>query len=262
MKISNKLSGALIAASLFCSATAVAQNPDAKFDSYPHYEGTDLELTVDGTGTHFALWSPEAQEAKVNLYNTDRNTPPRRVLQMTKGEKGVWRASVPEQLYGRFYTFAIKYAGKWLDETPGIWAKATGTNGRRAAIIDFAATNPEGWEQDHGPEVKNITDAVLYEMHHRDFSMHPSSGIVHKGKFLALTEEQTRNLTGEKTGIDHLKELGVTHVHILPPTTTTRWMRPTCPPTSTTGAMTRTTTTLPRAHTPPTRPIPPPACAR
>ncbi len=212
----SKISGMLAAASMLCSASASAQNPDAKFDTFPRYEGTDLELSVDSNGTHFALWSPEAQDAKVNLYNSDRNTPAYQILQMTKGEKGVWRASVPEQLYGKFYTFAIKYDGKWLAETPGIWAKATGTNGHRAAIIDFAATNPECWEQDHGPKVENITDAIIYEMHHRDFSIHPSSDIAHKGKFLALTERQTRTLTGEKTGIDHLKELGVTHVHILP----------------------------------------------
>ncbi|MDE6326640.1 MAG: type I pullulanase, partial [Duncaniella sp.] len=95
-------------------------------------------------------------------------------------------------------------------------AKAVGTNGERAAIIDFSATNPKGWETDRGPALKHINDAVLYEMHHRDFSIHPSSGIVNKGKFLAMTEEGTRNATGEATGIDHLKELGVTHIHILP----------------------------------------------
>jgi pullulanase len=97
-----------------------------------------------------------------------------------------------------------------------VWAKAVGTNGERAAIIDLAKTNPEGWASDKGPEIAAITDAVIYEMHHRDFSVHPSSGIVHKGKFLALTEHGTTNGNGKATGIDHLKELGVTHVHILP----------------------------------------------
>lgn len=135
---------------------------------------------------------------------------------MNKSEHGTWRASVPGQLYGKFYTFQIKYDGKWLDETPGVWAKAVGINGKRAAIIDFANTNPEGWDSDKGPELKNINDAVLYEMHHRDFSVHPNSGIANKGKFLALTEQGTTNTFGDKTGIDHLKELGITHVHILP----------------------------------------------
>jgi pullulanase len=193
-----------------------AQNPDARYASWPCYDRTDLELTVDSDGTHFALWSPEAQQARVLLYNTDRNSPAYKSLQMTKGDRGVWRVSVPQQLYGKFYTFQIMHNGKWLAETPGIWAKAVGTNGMRAAIIDFSNTNPEGWAEDRGPRIKNITDAVIYEMHHRDFSVHPTSGIVNKGKFLALTEQDTKSPTGNPTGIEHLKQLGVTHVHILP----------------------------------------------
>ena len=195
---------------------AQAQNPDARYASWPSYDSTDLELTVDSEGTHFALWSPEAQQARVLLYNTDRNTPAYKSLQMTKGDRGVWRVSVPQHLYGKFYTFQIMHNGKWLAETPGIWAKAVGTNGMRAAIIDFSNTNPEGWAEDRGPRTKNITDAVIYEMHHRDFSVHPTSGIVNKGKFLALTEQGTMSPTGNPTGIEHLKQLGVTHVHILP----------------------------------------------
>ena len=208
----------LLAATLLAGSSVVTAqgNPDDRYLSWPSYEGADLEMTVDPTGTRFALWSPEAEAARVYLYNTDRNTAAYDTLEMTRGDRGVWRASVSQPLYGKFYTFSIKYQGRWLAETPGVWAKAVGTNGERAAIIDFAATNPEGWAQDRGPKVDNFTDVVLYEMHHRDFSMDPSSGIVHKGKFLALTEPGTHNLTGEATGIDHLKELGVTHVHILP----------------------------------------------
>ncbi len=195
---------------------AMAAESDARFASFPAYEGSDLELLVDSSGTHFTLWSPEAEAAQVLLYPTDRNSAAEDTLAMLRTESGTWRASVPSRLYGKFYTFRVKYAGRWLDETPGVWAKAVGTNGKRAAIIDFAGTNPDGWNEDRGPEVKNITDAVIYEMHHRDMSMHPTSGIVHKGKFLALTERGTRTPEGEATGIDHLKELGVTHVHILP----------------------------------------------
>ena len=215
MTILKTISGAMVAATMIC-ATAKAQSPDEKYLAFEAYSGTDLELTVDAKGTHFALWSPEAQAAQVQLYTSGLNTPAYSTLDMKKGEHGVWRASVPEKLYGKFYTFRIKYNGKWLDPTPGIWAKAVGANGYRAAIIDFSKTNPEGWDADKGPKIDNITDAVIYEMHHRDFSVHPSSGIANKGKFLALTEEQTHSLLGDKTGIDHLKELGVTHVHILP----------------------------------------------
>ncbi|MDE6178550.1 MAG: type I pullulanase, partial [Duncaniella sp.] len=202
---------------LGAGAAASAQSQsDARYLDFPTYAGDDLELTVDARGTRWRLWSPEAQEARVIIYPTGLNTAAIDTLAMKKAEGGTWTASVPERLYGKFYTFSIKYDGKWLRETPGVWAKAVGANGRRAAIIDFAATDPEGWDKDRGPELAHINDAVLYEMHHRDFSAHPSSGIANKGKFLALTEPSTTNPEGEATGIGHLKELGVTHVHILP----------------------------------------------
>lgn len=206
------------AAGLGLAAASLQAQPigDEQYDSWPSYRGDDLELRVDNSGTHFTLWSPKAQAAKVLIYNTDRNTPAVDTLTMTPSDGGTWRVSVPEKLYGKFYTFAVTVDGKQLAETPGIWAKAVGTNGQRAAIIDLDATDPEGWSDDRGPIIDNITDAVLYEMHHRDFSVHPSSGIVHKGKFLALTEPGTTSPEGVATGIDHLKELGVTHVHILP----------------------------------------------
>ena len=206
------LSGAAFMAPLH----AVAGDMESVYSAYPVYAGDDLELTVSDNGTRFRLWSPRAEAVRLNIYPTGRNSAAERIVEMTRGENGTWTASFPEKLYGLFYTFQIKSDGKWLNETPGIYAKAVGTNGERAAIIDFSATNPKGWETDRGPALKHINDAVLYEMHHRDFSIHPSSGIVNKGKFLAMTEEGTRNATGEATGIDHLKELGVTHIHILP----------------------------------------------
>ncbi|MCM1522225.1 MAG: type I pullulanase [Muribaculaceae bacterium] len=196
--------------------SASAQNPDEKYLSFPTYSGEDLELTVDAAGTHWRLWSPEAQAARVIIYPTGSNTAATDTLEMKKAQQGTWTASLPSQLYGKYYTFSIKHDGKWLKETPGVWAKAVGINGQRAAIIDFSKTNPEGWASDKGPAIKHINDAVIYEMHHRDLSVDPSSGIANKGKFLALTEPSTTNPTGESTGIDHLKELGVTHVHILP----------------------------------------------
>lgn len=206
---------ALTASGLGLSASAET-SMESSYLEWPTYSGDDLELKVDNSGTHFTLWSPKAQSAEVYIYDSDRNTPAIDTLAMKRSENGTWRASVPEKLYGKFYTFSVTADGKKLAETPGIWAKAAGTNGLRAAIIDMSATDPEGWAQDKGPKLDHITDAVLYEMHHRDFSIDPSSGIVHKGKFLALTEPSTKSPQGASTGIDHLKELGVTHVHILP----------------------------------------------
>lgn len=210
----------VLATTLLLGLTAAAQTNstyDAQFISWPTYEGDDLELSVNSTGTHFRLWSPKAEAARVRLYDHGRGGDAYRTLDMTKhADNGTWTATVPQQLYGKYYTFQIKHNGRWLDETPGVWAKAVGANGKRAAIIDLNTTNPKNWDGDKGPEVKNFSDVVLYEAHMRDLSMDPSSGIANKGKFLQFTEPGTKSPQGEATGIDHLKELGVTHVHILP----------------------------------------------
>lgn len=216
------LSAALLMAGAVTSCQKTASDSarsayDRQFEDYPTYNGDDLELTVDSTGTRFRLWSPKAEEVELSLYDEGLNGTPYQTVQMTfQPENGTWTASLPEQLYGKYYTFKVKHDGKWLAETPGVWAKAVGANGKRAAIIDFAQTDPEGWAEDKGPKVDNFTDVIVYEMHHRDFSVSPTSGIANKGKFLALTEQGTLSPEGLPTGIDHLKELGVTHVHILP----------------------------------------------
>ncbi len=218
INLKNLCVGACVAGTVVLVPTvALSQSvSDSRYASFPVYDGNDLGVTVDSRGTHFALWSPEADAVVVNIYDTDRNSKAVKVLDMVRSANGTWRVSTPEVLLGKFYTFNVKQAGKWLKETPGVWAKSVGANGERAAIIDLTLTDPEGWSDDQGPVVNNINDAVIYEMHHRDFSVHPSSGIVNKGKFLAITENGTHTPTGESTGIDHLKELGVTHVHILP----------------------------------------------
>lgn len=220
MKIPTLAMCALVSAGVatgISSQHAVASvHGDEYYASLPTYSGSDLELVVTDNSTRFALWSPDADSVKVMIYPTGRNSSPLQVVNLVKGDSGVWRAELPGQLYGRYYTFSVKYDGRWLAETPGVWAKAVGANGERAAIIDFAKTNPDGWDTDRGPAINKINDAVIYEMHHRDFSVHPSSGIANKGKFLAMTETGTHNSYGEPTGIDHLKQLGVTHVHILP----------------------------------------------
>ncbi|MGM9844192.1 MAG: type I pullulanase [Muribaculaceae bacterium] len=193
-----------------------AKTSEEALANLPSYNGTDLEYVHDESGNHFTLWSPEADSVMVFIYRNFNAKEPVKEIVMKAEKDGVWRANDLTRLDGCYYTFRVKYHGKWLDETPGVWAKALSPNGHRAAIIDFCKTNPEGWDGDKGPEVNNITDVVIYEMHHRDFSMHATSGIVNKGKFLALTEQDTRSPEGFATGIGHLKELGITHVHILP----------------------------------------------
>lgn len=186
------------------------------YDEYPCYYGDDLELVYTPKQSVFTLWAPSAGNVRLNLYSSGEGGKPEEQIEMEMADDGTWYTCVDRDLKGAFYTFQIKKDGKWLDETPGIWAKAVGINGNRAAIIDWNETNPEGWESDQAPELKMYSDIILYELHHRDFSIDPDSGIEHKGKFLALTEPGTQTPDGQSTGIEHLKELGVTHIHILP----------------------------------------------
>ena len=208
----------LVPVSIYLSLLLSCNSPKEykSFDEYPSYEGDDLELFYSPTKSVFTLWAPTAEEVRLNLYASGEGGEPVRRLPMKSSDKGTWRISVSEDLKGSFYTFQIRIGDKWLDETPGIWAKAVGVNGNRAAVIDWAATDPEGGEADKSPELKSFSDIIIYEMHHRDFSIAANSGVTHKGKFLALAEEGTKGPGGVATGVDHLKELGVTHVHILP----------------------------------------------
>lgn len=186
------------------------------YDKYPSYYGSDLELVYTPEQSVFTLWTPSADRVRLNLYASGEGGDPEEQVEMEKAGYGTWRIHIDRDLKGSFYTFQIEKNGKWLNETPGIWAKAVGINGNRAAVIDWNETNPESWESDRSPELKMYSDIILYELHHRDFSIAPDSGIENKGKFLALTETGTKTPEGEATGLDHLKELGVTHIHILP----------------------------------------------
>lgn len=186
------------------------------YDKYPSYYGNDLELVYTPQQSVFTLWAPTASKTRLNLYSSGEGDKPFEQIEMNKADNGTWRIEINRDLKGTFYTFQIEKDGKWLDETPGIWAKAVGINGNRAAVIDLNETNPEEWESDKSPELKMYSDIIIYELHHRDFSIAPNSGIENKGKFLALTETGTKTPEGDSSGLDHLKELGVTHIHILP----------------------------------------------
>ena len=186
------------------------------FDEYPVYNGNDLELSYAATGSKFRVWAPTADEVKLLLFDNGIEGAAYMMKNMHRSKNGTWVVAVSGDLKGKFYTFQIKIGEKWMNETPGMWVKAVGVNGKRAAIIDLNETNPEGWEKDKRPELKNVADIALYELHVRDFSMSPTSGMKNKGKFLAFTEQGTKNTAGQATGIDHLKELGITHVHLLP----------------------------------------------
>ena len=194
-------------------------DPRPQYDTladYPVYPYADLGLTYTPTASTFKLWSPAAQEARVHFYEDDVPSSEALSTHDMHRADGAWTLTVEEDLAGTYYTMQIKRDGRWLAEATDIYAKAAGTNGERGQVIDLLATDPEGWDQDRRPPLSAPTDAVIYELHIRDLSIDPSSGIEHKGKFLGLTEHGTTTPGGDTTGIDHLVELGITHVHLLP----------------------------------------------
>ena len=207
---------AMLALATAVGCNSIQRSSFDSFDEYPVYEGKWEEMTYSPAGTHFSLWAPTAQEVRVMLYEKGQGGAVQRMISMQQAADGMWQAVAEGDLKGSFYAFNVKIDGIWQGDTPGVMAKAVGVNGDRAAIIDMRETNPQGWEKDVRPPLKSFSDIIIYEMHHRDFSIDTVAGIKHRGKFLALTEDSTHTYLGEKTGIAHLKELGVTHVHLLP----------------------------------------------
>lgn len=187
-------------------------------DDYPVKAGSVKEVNYTPKQTEFSLWSPNADSVQLNIYETQAAEQPLQQLWLKRRNDGSWTAVVKGDQKGKFYTFLVfDPAGTYeREETPGIFATAVGVNGRRGAIIDMRQTDPEGWGADRRPALNRQADAIIYELHHRDYSIHPSSGVQNSGKFLALTEHGTVSPDGLATGIDHLRELGVTHVQILP----------------------------------------------
>jgi pullulanase len=186
------------------------------YDQYPVYTGTDLGMVWSPRQTVFKLWSPAASAARLHLYARGDGGAALQTLVLKKAAKGVWQTTLDGDQKGKYYTVQVQVDGRWLDETPDPYAKAIGLNGKRGMILDFAETSPSGWAQDKRPLLAAPNDIVLYELHIRDMSIHPSAGIRQRGQYLAFTETGTRNPDGLATGIDHLKELGVTHIHLLP----------------------------------------------
>lgn len=164
------------------------------------------EMVYSPVETVFSLNAPtHAKRVLVRIYNEGEGGKAIKTIKMKSLGGDRWSATLKGDWKGKFYTFELATMKK--GETPGVFAKAVGVNGRRAAIVDMQTTNPEGWEQDKRPVISSPSDLVIYELHHRDFSVHSSSQLNHKGKYLALTEPKA---------IEHLKKLGVNAIHLLP----------------------------------------------
>ncbi len=175
-------------AMLAIAATMMGCNPPKQEEGFCFDE-----MTYSPSETVFKLFAPTDAECYVKVGNDS--------IAMTLADS-IWTATMPGDQKGKEYVFVVNG-----QSSPGVFAKAVGVNGKCGVILDLKETNPEGWAQDKRPVVKSPADLVIYEMHHRDFSIDASSGLKNKGKFLALTEEKA---------INHLKSLGVNAIHILP----------------------------------------------
>ncbi len=201
-------------------ASAVSYSEMSALDAYA-YSGNDLGATYSKSSTTFKVWSPTASDVKLKLYKTGSDAESGAAVidtkAMTKGDKAVWSVTVQGDLNGTYYTYLVTNNGT-TKETNDIYARTTGVNGMRAMVVDLDSTDPTGWENDKRVECQNQTDAIIWEIHVRDFSSSADSGMTNKGKFLAFTETGT-TVSGDgvhPTGIDYLADLGVTHVHLLP----------------------------------------------
>lgn len=204
---------------LLCSLLMKETMAQKEYAAYPVYKGSDLGLVYSTRAAAFRIWSPVASAAQLLLYKEGQGGEPFKTVELSKSTGGTWTAKLDGDWKGTFYTFRVRVNDSWRNEVPDPYAKAVGINGKRAMVVDLDATNPEGWEKDRSPAFskKNAaTDAVIYELHVRDASIDAHSGIQHKGKFLGLAEEHTKGAGGLSTGLSHIKELGVTHVHLLP----------------------------------------------
>jgi len=192
-----------------------------------YYGGDDLGLSCRETESVFKVWAPTAVSVSVALYddpgvyNSDGkvvNHETDNLRPMQKDKTGVWSATINENLEGRFYLYRVLFADGNSVWAADPYAKAVAANGQRMAIVRLDKTNPTGWQPRNKPPFTALRwqDAVIYELHVRDFSIDENSGIKNKGKFLAFTERGTVNPQGDSTGVDHLVKLGITHVHLLP----------------------------------------------
>ncbi|MDX9883755.1 MAG: type I pullulanase [Prolixibacteraceae bacterium] len=185
------------------------------FSVYPFYDGGDLGVFFSEGHLSVKIWAPTARSVEFRIYENSTWGHTMRVENLMPSENGTWSLWLKGNFKNLYYTLKVD-DGEPLDEVPDMYARAVGTNGKRGLIFDPAETHPEDWENDRPVSCENPVDAIIYELHVRDFSVDPASGFLHKGKFLAFTEDGLVNAFGEKIGIAHLRELGITHVHLLP----------------------------------------------
>ena len=187
-----------------------------EFEEQYHYDGP-LGAFCGPEGTAIYLWAPTAQSVFLHFYAAGHGGQPEETVAMSRGEKGVWKYETRRSLHGRYYDFDVRVDGN-VNRTADPYAKACGINGNRSMVVDLGRTDPEGWEQERAPA--HTPEQVIYELHVKDFSWDKSGGFpeAERGKYTALCRTGT-TLNGDgihPTGLDYIKDLGVTHIQLMP----------------------------------------------
>ena len=181
------------------------------------YSGDDLGNTYNNNETRFRVWAPTATAVNLVTYKNQNDSETLGVeTPMSKDINGTWITTLTGDKSGLIYMYRVNVGGV-TNEAIDPYVRAVTLNGARGVVLDLSKTNPANWKRTKPTFSGRATDAVIYELHVRDLSMDASSGVSakNKGKFLAFTETNT-NYKGQKTGVAAIKELGVTHVELLP----------------------------------------------
>ena len=190
-----------------------------EFNEKYNYDGK-LGVIYSKKSSEFKLWAPLAEQVELVLYGKDYNAleSNKTIIKMNKENRGVWRAKIDEDLSGEYYNYLVRNNGKTY-ESVDPYAKAVSINGEKSMVIDMESTNPKGWSNDKKPILNDVTDSIIYEAHIRDLTKDEASGVITelRGKYIgAVLENSKIKGTSITTGLDHLKELGITHIHLLP----------------------------------------------
>jgi pullulanase len=212
---------ALLAAVCYSTMPLSAEPPEtAQFQSFL-YSKNDLGATYSPNATTLKLWAPRASAVNVILFDGPV-TPPVSSFSMSSSPDGIWSLTINGNLDGKYYQYEITpSSADGLADPCRVndpYARGCSANSGRTLIFDPVKTSPSGWDQDHFVTLMNNVDAVIYEVHVRDFTINTNSGVSpnNRGKYLGMVQPGTKSPDGLATGLDHLKELGITHVELLP----------------------------------------------
>ncbi len=179
------------------------------------YNGDDLGAVYRKQNTHFRLWAPTAERVRICFYENGDGGEPLEIKNMYPDVGGTWVYAKSGDMHKCYYTYLVTVEGVER-ETNDPYSKAVGVNGLRSMVVDLEKTNPKDFEKDHGPKVEKRTDIVVYETSILDTTMDKTCGAKYPGKYLGLTERGTKTEDGISTGLDHIWDMGVTHVQLMP----------------------------------------------